>query len=94
MLQRLGQPLHKKLVTVVLDAPAPYAWGGEALLLNGQPVGELSSVGWSPKANACIALACVRGDAAQRVHTGTPVEIDLWGETIPATGWDVWPPRP
>ncbi|MEP6875435.1 MAG: glycine cleavage T C-terminal barrel domain-containing protein, partial [Burkholderiales bacterium] len=94
LLQRQHQPLRKKLVTVVLDAPEPYAWGGEALLIDGRPVGELSSVGWSPKANACVALAYVRGEAAQRPHIGTPVQIDLWGETIPATAWDVWPPRP
>jgi len=94
LLKAQGQPLRKKLVTIVLDSPAPYAWGGEALLLDGTPVGELASVGWSPKANACVALAYVRGDAAQRVHAGTPVEIDLWGEVVGATAWDRWPPKP
>ena len=93
LLQRRGQPLRKKLVTVVLDAAEPYAWGGEALSIDGQPVGELSSVGWSPKANACVALGYVRGDAAQRAHAGTPVQIDLWGKPVAATAWDVWPPR-
>jgi 4-methylaminobutanoate oxidase (formaldehyde-forming) len=61
--------------------------------MDGRPVGELSSVGWSPKANACVALAYVRGDAAQRAHAGTPVAIDLWGEAVSATAWDAWPPR-
>jgi len=93
LLQAQGQPLRKKLVTVVLDNSAAYAWGGEALLMDGRPVGELSSVGWSPKANACVALAYVRGDAAQRAHAGTPVAIDLWGEAVSATAWDAWPPR-
>jgi glycine cleavage system aminomethyltransferase T/glycine/D-amino acid oxidase-like deaminating enzyme len=93
LLKAQGQPLRKKLVTVVLDDAAAYAWGGEALLLDGRPVGELSSVGWSPKANACVALAYVRGDAAQRAHAGTPVAIDLWGEAVGATAWDVWPPK-
>jgi 4-methylaminobutanoate oxidase (formaldehyde-forming) len=93
LLQRQGQPLRKKLVTVVLDSAEPYAWGGEALLIDGRPVGELSSVGWSPKARACVALAYLRGDAAQRAHAGTPVEVDLWGEAVAATAWDVWPPK-
>jgi len=94
LLKAQGQPLRKKLVTVVLDdAVAVYAWGGEALLMEGRPVGELSSVGWSPKANACVALAYVRGDAAQRAHAGTPVAIDLWGEVVSATAWDAWPPK-
>ena len=93
LLKAQGQPLRKKLVTVVLDSPLPYAWGGEALLIAGAPVGELSSVGWSPKANACVALAYMRGEVAWQVHAGRRVEIDLWGEVIPATAWDVWPPR-
>ena len=77
----------------MLGSGAHYAWGGEALGIDGVPVGELSSVGWSPKANACVALAYVRGDAAQRAHAGTPVAIDLWGEAIAATAWDAWPPK-
>lgn len=93
LLKAQSQPLRKKLVTVVLDSPEHYAWGGEALLMDGAPVGELSSVGWSPKANACVALAYVRGEAALRPHAGTRVAIDLWGEAITATAWDAWPPR-
>jgi hypothetical protein len=30
----------------------------------------------------------VRGEAAQRVHAGTPVQIELWGRAIGATAWD------
>ena len=94
LLTAQGQPLRKKLVSVVLDSPAHYAWAGEALMIDGAPVGELSSVGWSPKANACVALAYVRGSAALQPHAGTRVAIDLWGEAIGATAWDRWPPIP
>ena len=93
LLEARGKPLRKKLVSIVLDDSAHYAWGGEALLIQGRPVGELSSVGWSPKANACVALAYVRGDAALVVHAGTRAEVDLWGEPVGATAWDTWPPR-
>jgi 4-methylaminobutanoate oxidase (formaldehyde-forming) len=92
LLKARGQALRKKLVSVVLDSAAHYAWGGEALLIDGTAVGELASVGWSPKANACVALAYVRGDAALRAHAGTPVALDLWGEPVPARAWDRWPP--
>ena len=92
LLRLHDQPLRKKLLSFVLD-PAAYAWGGEAIVIDGQTVGELSSVGWSPKAGSCVGLGYVRGDAAQRVHTGTPVHIDLWGEPVSATAWDLWPPR-
>jgi 4-methylaminobutanoate oxidase (formaldehyde-forming) len=91
--QANGRPLRKKLVTIVLDSARHYVWGGEALLIDGRPVGELSSAGWSPKANACVGLGYVRGSVAQRPHTGTPVHIDLWGEAVAATAWDVWPPK-
>jgi 4-methylaminobutanoate oxidase (formaldehyde-forming) len=93
LLQAQGQPLRKRLVTLVLDSAAHYAWGGEPLLIDGRPVGELSSVGWSPKANACVALGYVRGEAARRPHAGTRAQVDLWGEAIGATAWDTWPPR-
>jgi glycine cleavage system aminomethyltransferase T/glycine/D-amino acid oxidase-like deaminating enzyme len=86
-----GEPLRKKLVTVVLDSPAHFAWGGEALSIDGASVGELSSVGWSPKANACVGFAYVRGEPANRRHAGTRVAIDLWGEQVSATAWDQWP---
>ncbi len=88
-----GQPLRKKLLTFVFTDPAVYAWGGEAIVINGASVGELSSVGYSPRAGACVGLGYVRGAAAQAVHAGTPVSIELWGEPVAATAWDVWPPQ-
>ena len=93
LLKGLDQPLRKKLVTVVLADPAAYAWGGETLFVDDRPVGELGSVGWSPRAGSCVGLAYVRGDAAARPHAGTPFEVDLWGERINATAWDRWPPK-
>ena len=57
-----------------------------------RPWANCSSVGWSPKAGACIGLGYVRGDAALHAHAGTPVAIDLWGEPVAATAWDRWPP--
>jgi glycine cleavage system aminomethyltransferase T len=91
LIEARHQPLRKRLVTVVFDSSTPYAWGGEALVIDGEVVGELSSVGWSPKANACVAFAHVRGETATHRHAGTRVEIDLWGERVAATAWDQWP---
>lgn len=90
LLAAQGQPLKKKLLTVVFDDPAVFAWGGETLSIDGQPVGELSSVGWSPRAGACMGLGYARGEAALRVHVGSPVQVDLWGQTVAATAWDRW----
>ena len=88
-----GEPLRKKLLSFVFDDPAVYAWGGESIVIDGQPVGELSSVGHSPAAGACVGLGYVRGPAAQVVHSGTPVQIDLWGQPVAATAWDRWVPQ-
>jgi 4-methylaminobutanoate oxidase (formaldehyde-forming) len=93
LLKAHGQPLRKKLVTIVLDSPAQYVWGGEALAIAGEAVGELSSAGWGFKVGRCVGLGCLRGDAANVVHRGTPLTVDLWGEPVAATVWDAWPPK-
>ena len=82
--------MRKKLVTLVLDSPDAYAWGGEAIILNGEAVGEISSAGWSPKAKACVAMGYVRGAAALAEHRGTNAEIVLWGEKLGGKLYDRW----
>ena len=89
-----GQTRRKKLVTLVFDSPEPYAWGGEAIVLNGETVGEISSVGWSPLANACVALGYVRGTGANVPHDGTTAQIELWGDAVAVKLYDQWPKRP
>ena len=77
-------------MSFVFDDPADHAWGGEAVAIAGMPVGELSSVGWSDRAGACVGLGYVRGDMALQAHAGTPVSVDLWGRAVGATAWDRW----
>lgn len=92
LLNSQGLALRKKLVTLVFDTPSAFAWGGEAIVLGGQTVGEISSVGWSPLAGACVALGYVRGNSANHPHAGTPADIELWGERIAVKLYDKWPP--
>ena len=86
-----GQPLRKKLVTLVLGDPGACVWGGETILLGGEPVGEISSAGYSPLAGGFVGLGYVRGDHANRAHDGTPGHIELWGERVPVLLHDRWP---
>jgi heterotetrameric sarcosine oxidase gamma subunit len=86
-----GQPLRKKLVTLVLP-PSFYAWGGETILLDGEPVGEISSAGYSPLAGGCVALGYVRGPGANRPHQATAAQIELWGDKLDVLLHDRWPP--
>ena len=82
-----GQPLRKKLVTLVFDDPAVYAWGGETLSIGGQAVGEITSVGRGWAAGRCVTLGYGRGDAAAAGHAGTSDTVDLWGQVVGATAW-------
>ena len=91
LLQKKDAPLRKKLVTLVFDSPDVYAWGGESILVDGQTVGEITSVGWSPLANACVALGYVRGGVCAMAHAGTAAQIELWGEPIGVKLFDRWP---
>ena len=93
LLARRGQPLRKTLVTVVLDNPGDYVWGGESILLDGQTVGEMVSAGWSFAAATCVGLGYVRGEGATRLHTGTPALVDLWGKPCPVRLYSTWPPK-
>jgi glycine cleavage system aminomethyltransferase T len=85
-------PPAKRLVTVVLDSSDPCVWGGEALLIDGEPVGEISSTGWSDAAGRFVALGYVRGAAAARVHAGASIVVDVWGNAVAASTWDFWSP--
>ena len=82
LLDRRSQPLAKKLVTIVVDSDAVYAWGGETIDIDGSSVGEITSAGWSA-GRACVGLGYLRA-GAQTDHAGTPVSVDL-GEASPAT---------
>jgi 4-methylaminobutanoate oxidase (formaldehyde-forming) len=91
LLAARDQPLRKKLVSLVFESAEAYAWGGEAIILNGESVGEISSVGWSPLAASCVALGYVRGSGANQPHGGTSAAILLWGESVPVRLYDKWP---
>ena len=94
LLKAQGQPLRKKLVTLVFDSPDAYAWGGEGIIVGGISVGDITSVGWSPLAGACVALGYVRGNAASQPHVATPAQIELWGDRVAVKLYDQWPPAP
>jgi glycine cleavage system aminomethyltransferase T/glycine/D-amino acid oxidase-like deaminating enzyme len=87
-------PLRKRLVTIVLDDADAYAWGGETIVVTGEPVGELSSAGWSAAAGRCIGLGYLRGAAGAREHTGSALTVDLWGAATKASAWDRWSAPP
>jgi 4-methylaminobutanoate oxidase (formaldehyde-forming) len=71
LLAQRAQGVRKRLVMLALDDPQAFAWGGEPVLMDGRPVGEVTSAGYSRREGRVLALAYARGsmpldDAALR----------------------------
>ncbi len=79
---------RRRLVSVVLTDPDVLAWGGELLLRDGQPAGQLTSGAWGESVGGAVGLAYLRDPA------GTPVtpefvragryELNVGGRLVPA----------
>ena len=67
---------RRRLVSFRLDDPDPMLWGGELLLRDGQPAGQVTSAAWSATLGTSVGLAYVwhrdRGPVtAEHVGTGS-----------------------
>ncbi|MGB0505987.1 MAG: GcvT family protein [Pikeienuella sp.] len=70
--------IRAKCVTVLIDgAPDADPWGREALYLNGEKIGRLTSGGYSVAFNKQIGIAYVRPDLAE---VGTKLQMKQLGE--------------
>lgn len=83
-----SKPLSRRLVSVVLDDPEPLLWGGEALLRDGKPVGDLTSAGYGHTIGASVGLGYVRHEAGGTIDRawldGGRFEVDLAGTRLAA----------
>jgi 4-methylaminobutanoate oxidase (formaldehyde-forming) len=70
-----------RLVCLVLDDPRAIALGSEPVRVGGDLVGRVTSGGYGYAVNASIALAYV---PASHAAPGTRVEVDIFGEWVPA----------
>jgi len=78
--------LTTRLLQFTFAATELFAWGGEPILRDGAPVGELSSVGYSAALDAMVALGFVRSacpeDRDQVLRGAYSIEVS--GTTVPA----------
>ena len=77
--RKAPQALSKRLLVFTFPASELFAWGGEPILREGKPVGELSSVGYS------ATLSCMVGMGF--VHCGDiegSYAIEVSGQQVPA----------
>jgi glycine cleavage system aminomethyltransferase T len=81
---------RRKLVSLVLNEPAATAmWGGELVLRDGAPVGQVMSGAWGEALGAYAGLAYVRhpqGDVVTSAYLGEgSYHVNVAGDIRPAT---------
>jgi 4-methylaminobutanoate oxidase (formaldehyde-forming) len=85
--ERLAVPgERRRLVSFVLDDPEPMVWGGELVLRDGEPAGQVTSAAYGATVGASVGLALLRADAPVRQDDldRSAFAIDLAGTIHPA----------
>jgi 4-methylaminobutanoate oxidase (formaldehyde-forming) len=87
--KELRQPpprLTKRLLTFTFPATDLFAWGGEPILRNGKPVGELSSVGYSATLGGMVAMGFVYAPEPQAPDNflSGSYAVEVSGKKVPA----------
>ncbi|WP_270933550.1 GcvT family protein [Falsiroseomonas oryzae] len=81
-----GRPRQRRLVSLLAMSPdGPLAWGGELLLRDGEPVGDVTSAAHGHTLGGVVALAWVRAEDAidQAWLDARPLVLDIGGERVP-----------
>jgi 4-methylaminobutanoate oxidase (formaldehyde-forming) len=80
-------PLAKRLLAFAFDDPQAFPWGGEPILVDGAPVGELSSAGYSRLAGRAMALGYARMEQTitNECLAASRCEVDIAGERFAVT---------
>ena len=87
LLAAKGQPLTKRVLHFTLGDSEPILWGGELILLDGNPVGKIDSGSYGHTLGASVGLGYIRHDAGvdtALIEAGG-FEIDVAGERHIAT---------
>jgi glycine cleavage system aminomethyltransferase T len=87
LVRQRGEGPTKRLVIFTFDDPAAFPWGGEAILMDGTGVGELTSAGYSRKLGRAVAMGYARSNHALTDHhlLAARYEIDIAGTIFAVT---------
>ncbi len=87
LLRQKEKGASKLLTIFTLDDPAAFPWGGEGILRDGQPVGEVTSAGYSDRLGRAVVMGYVRGSGTvDRAYTlKGRYTIDISGTEFAAT---------
>jgi 4-methylaminobutanoate oxidase (formaldehyde-forming) len=79
--------VRKRLIQFTFDAADAFPWGGEPLLMDGHPVGELTSAGYSRKYGRAVAMGYARTEApiTDDAVLAARYEVDIAGERFAVT---------
>ncbi len=82
------KPLGRRIVAFTLDDPEPIAWGGELVVREGRPAGEVTSAAYGHTLGRTVCLALVHGDGAAVDAVWLKAgrwQIDIAGQRCAAT---------
>ncbi|WP_343909565.1 FAD-dependent oxidoreductase [Nocardioides aquiterrae] len=73
---------RRRLVSFVVESTEPMLWGGELVLRDGAPVGQVTSAAWGATVGSCVGLAYLRHDGPVTGEWLAPggFEVDVAGE--------------
>jgi glycine cleavage system aminomethyltransferase T/glycine/D-amino acid oxidase-like deaminating enzyme len=76
---------RRRLVSFVVDDPEAMVWGGELLLRDGAPAGQVTSAAYGARVGASVGLALLRAERPVRQQDldGSRFGIDLAGQVQP-----------
>jgi len=89
LLKLKGKPLTRRVVQFVLEDPEPVLWGGELILRNGKPVGDLKSASYGHTLGGAVGLGYVsskQGVDKAFIEIGS-YEIDIAGKRVPTKAY-------
>ena len=77
---------RRRLVSFVLEDPEPIVWGGELVLRDGEPAGQVTSAAYGATVGASVGLALLRSDHPVRQGDldASSFHVDLAGELFAA----------
>lgn len=76
---------RRRLVSFVVSSPEPMLWGGELVLRDGVPAGQVTSAAWGATVGSCVGLAYLRHDGPVTSDwlAGGAFEVDVAGDRFP-----------
>ncbi|MEJ7833636.1 MAG: FAD-dependent oxidoreductase [Nocardioides sp.] len=57
-----GGGARRRVVSFVVEDPGPMLWGGELVLRDGSPAGQITSAAWGETVGSCVGLALLRNE--------------------------------